>query len=141
VLWVLMSFEPLSGWRELALTERRRKREVAHRMRGLAEEVYPQAQKRSGWCWTTSLHPHRGGLLRELLGGGRPRSCPKDRVSLHPGSPGSWPNMVMVEISMLVRQCLKRRLPDMHTLAREEAQAWREERNRAGASVDWRFKT
>jgi hypothetical protein len=40
-----MSFETLSGWRELVITERRRKRDLAHRMRRLAEEHYPQAPK------------------------------------------------------------------------------------------------
>ena len=53
---------------------------------------------------------------------------------------GSWLNMVEVEISVLVRQCLKRRLPDVETL-RREAEAWAEERNRLGASVEWRFTT
>ena len=48
--------------------------------------------------------------------------------------------MVEIEISVLVRQCLKRRLPDMEILERE-AEAWCEERNRIGASVDWRFST
>jgi hypothetical protein len=47
VCWVFMRFEPLSGWREVALTERRRKQEeFAHRMlRRLVEEHYPQAEK------------------------------------------------------------------------------------------------
>ena len=53
---------------------------------------------------------------------------------------GSWLNMVEVEISVLVRQCLKRRLADMETLGRE-VEAWCTERNRVGASVDWRFRT
>jgi hypothetical protein len=46
--------------------------------------------------------------------------------------------MVEIEISVLVRQCLRRRLPDVETLGRE-AQAWCGERNRLGRSVDWRF--
>ncbi len=48
--------------------------------------------------------------------------------------------MVEIEISVLVRQCLKRRLPDIETLDRE-VKAWCKERNRLGASVDWRFTT
>jgi hypothetical protein len=48
--------------------------------------------------------------------------------------------MVEVELSVLVRQCLKRRLPDTQALERE-AGAWCEERNRLGTSVDWRFTT
>lgn len=53
---------------------------------------------------------------------------------------GSWLNMAEIEISALVRQCLKRRLPDEEALGRE-TKAWERERNRMGASVDWRFKT
>ena len=54
---------------------------------------------------------------------------------------GSWLNMAEIEISVLVRQCLgKRRVPDAKTLG-GEARAWCEERNRLGASVDWRFST
>jgi hypothetical protein len=48
--------------------------------------------------------------------------------------------MVEIELSVLVRQCLKRRLPDTQSLERE-AGAWCEERNRLGTSVDWRFTT
>ena len=48
---------------------------------------------------------------------------------------GSWLNMVEVEISVMVRQCLNRRFPDVETLGRE-AEAWCVERNRLGASVD-----
>src|SRR3712207_1344877 len=44
---------------------------------------------------------------------------------------GSWLNMVEIELSVLVRQCLKRRIPDIETLGRE-AEAWCEERNRSG---------
>ena len=52
---------------------------------------------------------------------------------------GSWLNMAEIEISVLVRQCLGgRRIPDAETL-RREALAWSEVRNRAGASVEWRF--
>ena len=50
VRWVLMSFEPLSGWRELVVTERRRKQEFALAMRRLAEEHYPPAERGSEWC-------------------------------------------------------------------------------------------
>ena len=40
-----MSFEPLSGWREVVVTERRRKQEFALAMRRLAQEHYPHAEK------------------------------------------------------------------------------------------------
>jgi len=48
--------------------------------------------------------------------------------------------MVEIELSVLVRQCLKRRVPDTETLGREVG-AWCEERNRSGTGVEWRFTT
>jgi hypothetical protein len=51
---------------------------------------------------------------------------------------GSWLNMVEIEFSVLVRQCLDRRIPDSETLQREVA-AWEAERNARKVTVDWRF--
>ncbi len=84
--FVLMSFEPLGSWRELVVTERRRKQEFALAMRRLAEEHYPQAEKIRVVLDNLSTHTDWCGLLRELPGGACPETGPKDRVCLHPGS-------------------------------------------------------
>ncbi len=138
VCWVLMSFEPLQGWREVVVTERRRKQEFALTMRRLAEELYPQAEKirvvldnlstHTQAAFYESFPPEQAHLLARRI-----EFC---YTPVH----GSWLNMVEVEISVLVRQCLKRILADMETLERE-TKAWCVERNRLSASVDWRFRT
>lgn len=138
VCWVFMSFEPLTGWRELAVTERRRKQEFAHWMRRLAEEHYPQAQKIR--VVMDNLSTHSGAAFYENFSAEVARKLARRIEFVYTPVHGSWLNMVEVEISVLVRQCLKRRLPDMQTLERE-AKAWCKERNRVGASVDWRFRT
>ena len=138
VCWVFMSFEPLSGWRELAVTERRRKREFAHWMRRLAEEHYPQAEKIR--VVLDNLSTHTGAAFYESFPAEVARKLAQRIEFCYTPVHGSWLNMVEVEISVLVRQCLKRRLPDMETLG-QEAKAWCVERNRVGASVDWRFRT
>lgn len=51
---------------------------------------------------------------------------------------GSWLNMAEIELSVLNRQCLNRRLPDQDTLKLEIA-AWEQDRNQRYRSVDWRF--
>jgi hypothetical protein len=51
---------------------------------------------------------------------------------------GSWLNQVEIEISVLSRQCLDRRLPDIDTL-RQEIIAWEQERNHQKVKIDWRF--
>jgi hypothetical protein len=48
--------------------------------------------------------------------------------------------MAEVELAVLARQCLHRRIPDMATMARETS-AWQAHRNRGQASIDWRFTT
>jgi hypothetical protein len=53
---------------------------------------------------------------------------------------GSWLNIAEIELSVLIRQCLERRVPDFATLAHEVA-AWEERRNTAGGTIDWRFTT
>jgi len=53
---------------------------------------------------------------------------------------GSWLNMAEIENSILKRQCLKRRLPDQATVAREVA-AWEAARNEQGATITWTFTT
>ena len=138
VCWVSMSFEPLNGWRELVVTERRRKREFALAMRRLAEERYPQAEKIR--VVLDNLSTHTGAAFYEIFPAEVARKLARRIEFVYTPVHGSWLNMVEVEISVLVRQCLKRRLADMETLERE-AKAWCEERNRLGASVDWRFRT
>jgi len=138
VCWVLMSFEPLSGWRELVVTERRRKREFAHSMWRLAEEAYPKAEKIR--VVVDNLSTHTGAAFYESFSADVARELSRRVEFCYTPVHGSWLNMVEIEISVLVRQCLKRRLADIETLERE-AQAWCVERNRVGASVDWRFRT
>ena len=61
---------------------------------------------------------------------------------------GSWLNpvsstgqaMAEIEIGVLARQCLDRRIPDQETL-RREVDAWQDQRNRDMVRVDWRFTT
>jgi len=56
----------------------------------------------------------------------------------HTPTHASWLNMVEIELSVLSRQCLERRIPDAERLAREIG-AWEQKRNEEGATVQWRF--
>jgi len=138
VCWIFMSFEPLTGWRELAVTERRRKREIAHWMRRLVEEHYPQAQKIR--VVMDNLSTHSGAAFYESFPAEVAGKLARRIEFVYTPVHGSWlNNMVEVEISVLVRQCLGRRLPEIEKLERE-AKAWCKERNRVGVSVDWSFR-
>ncbi len=64
-----------------------------------------------------------------------------DRLEIH-HTPrhGSWLTMAEIELAILQRQCLDRRLGDREAMAREVA-AWVRGRNDAARTVDWRFTT
>jgi len=53
---------------------------------------------------------------------------------------GSWLNVAEIELSVLSRQCLNRRMPERSRIA-DEATAWERRRNRTACTTDWRFTT
>ena len=122
----------------MEVRERRRGREFAEFVRHLAEEVYPQAEKIR--LVVDNLNIHSAASFYETFDAERARELSRRVEFRYTPVHGSWLNMAEIEISVLVRQCLRRRIPDSKTLG-AQAQAWCEERNRLGASVDWRFTT
>ena len=58
---------------------------------------------------------------------------------IHPKH-GSWLNIAEIELNVMTRQCLKRRIPDITRLS-EELTAWEQARNKAKGTVDWQFTT
>ena len=136
---LFVAFEPLAGWRGVEVRERRRGREFAEFVRHLAEDLYPDAEKIR--LVVDNLNIHTPASFYELFDAERARELSRRIEFCYTPVHGSWLNMAEIEISVLVRQCLGgRRIPEAETLGRE-ARAWCEERNRKGASVDWRFRT
>jgi hypothetical protein len=135
-----VAFEPLTGWRRVEVTERRRKQEeFAEAMRRLAEEDYPQAEKVR--VVLDNLSTHTAAAFYESFPAEQARRLARRIEFVYTPVHGSWLNMAEIEISALVRQCLKdRRIPDVEALGRE-TKAWEAERNRLGSSVRWRFTT
>jgi hypothetical protein len=73
-----------------------------------------------------------------------PTRQPLDRLEMleihYTPKRGSWLNMAEIELSVIPRQRLERRIPDLEALAGEVG-AWEEERNVAESPIDWRFTT
>ena len=98
VCWVLMSFEPLTGWRELAITGRRRKREFADSMRRLAQERYPRAEKIR--VVLDNLSTHTAAAFYESFSAEVARDLARRIEFCYTPVHGSWLNMVEIEISL-----------------------------------------
>ena len=123
----------------MEVTEKRRKQEFAEQIMRIAEEDYPGAEKIR--LVLDNLSTHTKAAFYEAFDPEQARRLARRVEFVYTPIHGSWLNMAEIEISALVRQCLgKRRLPDEETLGRE-TKAWERERNRLGASVDWRFTT
>jgi hypothetical protein len=134
-----VAFEPLTGWRRVEVTERRPKREFAEEVRRLAEEDYPQAEKKIRLV-LDNLSTHTPAAFYETFVPEAARRLARRVEFVYTPVHGSWLNMAEIEISALVRQWLKRKLADVEALGRE-TKAWKRERNRLGTSADWRFTT
>jgi hypothetical protein len=130
--------EPLRGWRAVTVTARRTALEWAHVIRDLVDLRYPDAERIV--LVQDNLSTHTPASLYEAFEPAEARRL-ADKLELHyTPKHGSWLNMAEIELSVMSRQCLDRRLPDRPALERE-VRAWEAERNAAGGRVDWRFTT
>lgn len=135
---LFIAFEPLGGWRSIEVSERRRAKDFALAIARLAEQDYPQAHKIR--LVVDNLNVHTPAAFYEVFDAERARELCRRVEFCYTPAHGSWLNMAEIELSILVRQCLRRRIGEAKIL-RTEAQAWCEERNQTQASVDWRFTT
>ena len=116
-----MMCEPLRGWRDARVTERRTRRDYAARVRELVEVHYPRAIKIR--LVRDNPNTHDGASLYEAFRPAKAREL-LDRIEFHhTPKHGSWPNMAETEIGIMNRQCLDRRLDGPEQIATEVA-AW-----------------
>ena len=133
-----LAFEPLAGKRVVEATEHRTGVDFARFLRHLLDVVYPSARRVV--LVTDNLNTHCVGSLYEAFGPAEARRL-ADRIEWHDTPKhGSWLNMAEIELCVLARRCLDRRIPDREVLAREVA-AWAAKRNAAGVTADWPFTT
>ena len=135
---LFMAFEPLGGRRSVEVTDRRTAVDFAHFVKRLLDESYPDAERVV--LVTDNLNTHCAGSLYEAFPPEEARRL-AERIEWHyTPRHGSWLNMAEIELSVLARQCLDRRIPDRGTLAREVA-AWQAARNNEATRADWQFTT
>jgi hypothetical protein len=135
---VFMLFEPLKGWRDAEVTQRRTNRDFAQVIRELLEVWYPTAEKVV--LVLDNLSTHTPAALYETFEPAAARRL-VERLEIHyTPKHGSWMNMAELELSVLARQCLDRRIPDLETL-RAEVAAWQADRNATAVRVDWQLTT
>ena len=138
VVNLFMFSEPLMGKRWVDVTEHRTKVDWAHQIKRLVDERYPEAERIV--LVMDNLNTHSPASLYETF---EPVEAKRlaDKLEIHhTPKHGSWLNIAEIELSVLSRQCLDRRVPDFETL-KVEVEAWQHRRNNEGCKIDWRFTT
>ena len=129
---------PQAGGRHIAVTEHRTMEDFAHQMQWLVDERYPEAALIR--VMLDNLNTHQPASLYETFEPAEARRMLKKLALHYTPKHGSWLNMAEMELSILQRQCLDRRIPDATILTREIA-AYEHARNAAHATIAWRFTT
>lgn len=135
---LFMAFEPLAGKRHVEVTERKTSVDFARFLRALSDEHYLGAEKIVLVC--DNLSTHTPAALYEAFEAKEARRLTERFEWHYTPKHGSWLNIAEMELSVVARQCLDRRIPNMATLRREVA-AWLKKRNAAVVKVDWQFTT
>jgi hypothetical protein len=135
---LFMIFEPLGGKRRVKVTERRTKLDWAECVREVVDTMYPQAQKIV--LVMDNLNTHSPASLYEAFAPAEAKRI-ADKLEIHyTPKHGSWLDMAEIELGILSRQCLDRRIENVEYL-RTEVAAWEQQRNLAKAKVNWQFTT
>ncbi len=134
---VFMATEPLAGKRMTKVTARRTKTDWAQFLADIAAR-YRDATRIT--LVMDNLNTHRPGALYEAYPPAQAKALWDRFEFVYTPKHGSWLNVAEVELNVMIRQCLNRRIDTVCVLAREVA-AWQASRDRIHAKVDWQFTT
>lgn len=132
---IFMANEPLAGKRFVKVTGRRTKIDWAEFINDISEQ-YKDAEKIT--LVMDNLNTHKPSSLYEKF---PPEEAKRiwDRFEfVYTPKHGSWLNMAEIELNVLTRQCLNRRIDNIDTI-KEEVKAWQNHRNNKEATINWQF--
>lgn len=135
---LFLFFEPLRGWRRIAVTDRRTATDWAYQIRTLVDDDYADAERIT--LVMDNLNTHVGASLYKAFEPEEVRRLLNKLTFRYTPKHGSWLNMAEIEFSVLSRQCLDTRIPDQATM-KQEIKAWVESRNNHQTQMVWRFTT
>jgi transposase len=123
-------------WRHLKVTDQRAGPDFAACMRDLVDRHYPRAEKIR--VVLDNLSTHTGAALYNSLKPEEARRILRKIEFHYTPKHASWLNMVEIEIGVLRKQCLDRRIAQRSELESEIA-IWLRRRNASGEKIKWLF--
>jgi hypothetical protein len=136
VVNLLLFCEPLHGQRWVTVTDQRTKVDWAQQIKNLVDVRYPAAERIV--LVMDNLNTHSPASLYEVFPPAEAKRLADKLEIQYTPKQGSWLNMAEIELSVLSRQCLDQRVPDVTTLIGEVA-AWEARRNTVSRPIEWRF--
>jgi len=130
--------EPLGGRHHTSVHEHRAAIDWANEIKYLTDEMYPDVEKII--LVMDNLNTHKPASLYKAYPPEEARRIIK-RLEIHyTPKHGSWLDMAEIELNVMTRQCLSRRIASIATL-RNELATWETERNKNHAKIQWHFQT
>ena len=130
--------EPLGGMHHVSVREHRTAKDWAEEIKYLSDVMYPDAEKII--LVMDNLNTHAVSSLYKTFPPEEARRITK-RLEIHyTPKHGSWLNIAEIELNVMTRQCLSRRISSIENL-QSELSVWENERNNKQAGVNWQFKT
>ena len=133
---LFMMCQPLTGWREVKATEKRKKVDFAQCMQELVDVHFPHAEVIR--VVLDNLNTHTPASLYDAFEPAEARRLLRKLEFHFTPKHGSWLNMAEIEISILSRQCLKQRVSSLQQLDQVTTK-WTLARNIQQAKIDWCF--
>ena len=135
VCTVFMAVEPLAGQRTVRITERRTKQDWARFLQDI-DGQYRRAEKIT--LVMDNLNTHGPGSLYATLAPPATKALWDRFEFVYTPKHGSWLNMAEIELNVLIKQCLDRRIDNLDEV-QDEVAAWQNRRNNAQSRIDWQF--
>ena len=135
---IFVFIEPLGGIRHVSVREHRTAKDWAEEIRYLTDVSYPDKEKII--LVMDNLNTHAIASLYKTFPAAEARRIARKLEIHYTPKHGSWLNIAEIEINVMTRQCLSRRIADIEKL-RPELQAWENDRNNAEARINWQFTT
>ncbi len=133
---LFVAVEPKAGQRIVAVTARRGKVDFVEFVSNLLRNTYAKARRVH--LVLDNLNTHFRKCFEDVLGKHAAAKLLR-RVQFHyTPKHASWLNMAEIEIGILTRQCLDRRMATQDLLKSEVA-AWQLDRNKEARTIDWKF--
>lgn len=130
--------EPLGGRHHVSVREHRTATDWAEEIKYLSDIMYPNADKII--LVMDNLNTHKPASLYKKYPAAEARRILR-RLEIHyTPKHGSWLDIAEIELSVMTRQCLSRRIDSIDKL-KSELSAWENERNTQTATVNWQFRT